>query len=87
MTVKVKMDIKVTATGETIDEAIEKAMETMQDATSVFNATKDEKESFIKGYHYWDDENEGDVDWFPLKWEKNNGCVLGIATMNIQNVR
>lgn len=77
---KVVVEISVKVSGDTVEDAINAAIRL---ANGVNEKVKDPK--VVDEYHYWDKENEGDVDWVPHKDTTVYGTATGWSMVEIIN--
>lgn len=76
MKVQIKSEIK--AEGNTFEEAIEEIRKQLR---LQYESALDD--ALIDDYHFWDDENEGDVDWIPFtNTRPKSRSVLHIRNAN-----
>ena len=82
---KVRIDCNIVIVGNTIEEAMERLKMELEGVTQAVTEPGDD---IVDGYHYWNVENEGDVDWCahdhragkPDDWYAS-------SAIHIQNVR
>ena len=77
---RVDLEIKVRVSGDTAEDAINAAIRLVK---GVDRKVKDPK--VVDEYHYWDKENEGDVDWVLHKDTTVYGTATGRSMVEIVN--
>lgn len=81
---KVEIECKVKVVGASVEEALARVTEKM----SVMQLYEKERVEYAAGYHYWNNENDGDVDWSPVHIVKRtkDGAVQSELELRIRNV-
>lgn len=80
---KVEIECKVKVVGATIEEALAR----MSEKLMVAQLYEADRERYAKGYHFWDEENDGEVDWTPIVIvnRSKDGAVQSEITMRVKN--
>lgn len=81
---KVEIECKVKVVGASVEEALARVTEKM----SVMQLYEKERVEYAAGYHHWNNENDGDVDWSPVHIVKRtkDGAVQSELELRIRNV-
>ena len=82
---KVEIDVMVRVVGASVEEALARVTEKL----NVIRPTESDRKKYAEGYHYWDKENDGDVDWHPFSITDCNkqGEEPSYMTIRIRNAR
>lgn len=81
---KVEIECRVKVVGETV----ESALALMAEKLMVLQLHDTDREMLVKKYHLWDKNNDGDVDWTPIKLGSlsKDGEIQSQAFLTIRNV-
>lgn len=81
---KVEIECKVKVVGASVEEALAR----MAEKLNVVQLYDSDRERYAKGYHFWNDENDGEVDWSPINIvnRDKDGTERSSIEMRIRNV-
>lgn len=82
---KVEIDVAVKVVGASVEEALARVTEKLM----VIKPTESDRKLYAEEYHYWNKENDGEVDWRPVSIinRTTDGGVSSSMEMTIRNVR
>jgi hypothetical protein len=78
----ISIDCKITLRADSIEEAVKHLH------IQLMNLVQEVEQRNITGeYHFWNKENEGDVDWYPIMCGINDGSKKLHYSVHVENVR
>lgn len=80
---RVTIEYNIKVAGKTIEEALAR----MAERVTAAHLCESDRQKIAKGYHYWDEENGGDVDWMPIHLVKKGrrGQVDSLMVLRVRN--
>lgn len=80
---RVTIEYNIKVVGKTIEEALAR----MAEKVTAAQLYEIDRQKIAKGYHYWDEENGGYVDWMPIDLVKkgNRGQVDSLMVLRVRN--
>lgn len=80
---RVTIEYNIKVAGKTIEEALAR----MAEKVTAAQLYEIDCQKIAKGYHYWDEENGGYVDWMPIDLVKKGrrGQVDSLMVLRVRN--
>ena len=80
---RVTVEYNIKVAGKTIEEALAR----MAEKVTAAQLYEIDRQKIAKGYHHWDEENGGYVDWMPIDLVKKGerGQVDSLMVLRVRN--
>lgn len=82
------MEVEIECKVKVVGASVEEALALMAEKLMVLQLHDNDREKLAEKYHLWDKQNDGDVDWTPIKLGslRKDGEIQSQAFLTIRNV-